>query len=65
MRRGSTPAQPLAPAGEHGSFAARENAPLYCASKAGLASFAPGMAFGIRVNAVAPGDRGVRGVFIE
>ena len=62
MRRGSTPAQPLAPAGEHGSFAARENAPLYCASKAGLASLARGMAFelaafGIRVNAVAPGDR--------
>lgn len=46
-----------------GSFAAQENAALYCASKAGLASLAQGMSlelapYGIRVNAVAPGDIG-------
>ena len=46
-----------------GSFAAQENASLYCASKAGLASLAQGMGlelapYGIRVNAVAPGDIG-------
>ena len=46
-----------------GSFAAQENAALYCASKAGLASLAQGMGlelapYGIRVNAVAPGDIG-------
>lgn len=44
-----------------GSFAAQENASLYCASKAALASLAQAMALelaphGIRVNAVAPGD---------
>lgn len=46
-----------------GSFAGQENASLYCASKAGLSSLAQGMglelaAYGIRVNAVAPGDIG-------
>jgi len=46
-----------------GSFAAQENAALYCASKAAVASLAQGMALelaahGIRVNAVAPGDIG-------
>ena len=46
-----------------GSFAGQENASLYCATKAALASLAQGMALelaphGIRVNAVAPGDIG-------
>ena len=46
-----------------GSYAAQENASLYCASKAALASLAQGMGlelapYGIRVNAVAPGDIG-------
>ena len=44
-----------------GSFAAQENASLYCATKAAVASLAQGMGlelapYGIRVNAVAPGD---------
>ena len=44
-----------------GAFAAQELAGLYCATKAALVSFAKSMAielapFGIRVNAVAPGD---------
>ncbi len=46
-----------------GSFAAQENASLYCATKAAVASLAQGMglelaAHDIRVNAVAPGDIG-------
>jgi NAD(P)-dependent dehydrogenase (short-subunit alcohol dehydrogenase family) len=46
-----------------GSFAAQENASLYCATKAALASLAQGMgldlaAHNIRVNAVAPGEIG-------
>lgn len=46
-----------------GSYAAQENASLYCASKAALTSLAQGMGlelapYGIRVNAVAPGDIG-------
>lgn len=48
-----------------GSFAAQENASVYCATKAAVASLAQGMALelaphGIRVNAVAPGDIGTR-----
>lgn len=44
-----------------GSFAAQENASLYCATKAAVSSLAQGMGLelaphGIRVNAVAPGD---------
>ena len=44
-----------------GSFAAQENASLYCATKAAVASLAQRMGLelaphGIRVNAVAPGD---------
>ncbi len=44
-----------------GSFAAEENASIYCASKAALSSLAQRMAlelaaYRIRVNAVAPGD---------
>lgn len=44
-----------------GSFAAQENASLYCASKAALTGLTQAMALelaphGIRVNAVAPGD---------
>ena len=44
-----------------GSFAAQNNASLYCATKAAVASLAQGMGLelaphGIRVNAVAPGD---------
>jgi NAD(P)-dependent dehydrogenase (short-subunit alcohol dehydrogenase family) len=44
-----------------GSFAAQENASLYCSTKAAVASLAQGMGLelathGIRVNAVAPGD---------
>jgi NAD(P)-dependent dehydrogenase (short-subunit alcohol dehydrogenase family) len=44
-----------------GSFAAQEFASVYCASKAAQASLAQSMAlelapYGIRVNAVAPGD---------
>ena len=44
-----------------GAYAAQEFGSLYCATKAGQASLAQGMAlelapYGIRVNAVAPGD---------
>ena len=44
-----------------GSFAAQENASIYCASKAALSMLAQAMALelaphGIRVNGVAPGD---------